>query len=239
MNAAELLRAVGAGGSYFVVTPDVGGMAMLLPRALRRSLAEEDVRVVPGTMSVGEARHVSWEAGVAPVGGSEWTCFVVRDAERLHPQAAAALLMAVEESRYGCFVFLARRESGTTATLASRSTKVLLPYLPRKVVLGNLQAMRLDARGADAGGHWDGTLDGTLQNLREEKARSAIRAAVDRGLDGLQDLLHLAESPAFARAISEWATPGEVDYLGRSDSPERRGLVALLVAARSGKGKED
>lgn len=233
MDAGEFLKAVreDPGTNYFVATPDGAGLVILLPRVLAKIAQPEDVRIVDGAvLRADEARSIAQEARMAPIGGSTHTHFVIRRADRLSESATGALLQASEESLRARFIFLGR--SLRPDTLASRSVRVRLPFLSKRAVLGNLQALRMDARAADEAGLWDGTLGGTARNVREGKAREQVRTALQRGVEGLNDVIHLAESPVFDRALAEYLEPAEHAFLQREASAARRGLLAFLVLSR-------
>lgn len=236
MTPAEFLRTLKARPTthFYAVTPDGAGLALLVPRILRGIAAERDVRILDGSqLTVRDARRVAQEAGMSPVAGGPVTHFVVWRAHDLKPEAAGALLLAIEEAARGRFAFVAARDPrGALRPLASRCVLVRLPFLSKRAVLGNLQVLRLDARTADERDLWDGTLGGTLANLREEGDRRQILEALHRGMNGLADLVACAGSPVFDRVMREHLTEEERRFLDRESSPERRKLVAFSALAR-------
>ena len=236
MTPAEFLKALRENPRthFYVVTPDGGGMVRLVPRILRAIAAAQDVRIVDGaSLTVTLARRLAQEAGMAPVAGGAVTHFVIWRAETLGAAAAAALLYAVEESPRGRFVFVSSQiPQGALRPLASRCSRVSLPFLSKRAVLGNLQALREDARMAADKDLWDGTLGGTLANIREVNVRAQILAAIAQGMQGLPDLVAFADSPVFDRVLAEHLTAEERSFLERDSSPERRKLVAFSLLSR-------
>lgn len=236
MTPAEFLKALRENPCthYYVVTPDGDGMVRLIPRVLRAIAAEPDIRVLDSaSVKIAKARRLAQEVGMAPVGGGRVTHFVIWRAHTLDAATAAALLYAVEEAARGRFVFVAGRSPrGAHRPLASRCVELTLPFLSKRAVLGNLQALREDARKAAEKDLWDGTLGGTLANIREEAARSRILDAVSHGIQGLADLLACTDSSTFDRVLESHLTEGERHFLERESSPERRALVAFHLLAR-------
>ena len=236
MTPAEFLKALREQPRthFYVVTPDGDGMVRLIPRVLRAVAAVQDVRVRDASaLSLTEVRELAREAGMAPIAGGEVTHFVLWRASRLNRAAATALLAAVEESPRGRFVFVSSRvPEGPLRPLASRCSRVSLPFLSKRAVLGNLQALREDARMAADKDLWDGTLGGTLANIREVNVRAQILAALAQGMQGLPDLVAFADSPVFDRVLAEHLTAEERSFLERDSSPERRKLVAFSLLSR-------
>lgn len=236
MTPAEFLKAVRAQPTqhFYVVTPDGAGLDLLLPRILNALASERDVRVMDAPqITVAQARGIAREVRMAPIGGSSRTHFLIRRAHLLPSASASALLLAVEEAQRGRLVFVAGQLTlPANKVLASRCRIVRLPFLSRAAVLGNLQALHLDARTADEKDLWDGTLGGTLTNIQEGDDRPAILDALHRGLPGLPDLLSHAETPAFDRVLREHMTAQERDFLGDTPTRARRALIAYTMLAR-------
>lgn len=236
MTPAEFLKALREfpRTHFYAVTPDTAGMVRLIPRVLRATSAELDVRILDGaSIKVEQARHLAQEAGMAPIAGSTVTHFVIWRAHMLSAPVAMALLYAVEEAARGRFVFVAGRSPREAQrSLASRCVLVPLPFLSRRAVLGNLQALREDARTAAEKDLWDGTLGGTLANIREEQTRRQILNALAQGMQGLSDLVAYAESSVFDRVLAGHLNEEERHFLERDSSPERRKLVAFHLLAR-------
>lgn len=236
MNPAEFLKAVRdrPATHFYSVTPDGGGMVLLLPGVLRKIAHERDIQVFDcARLTVTQARALAREAGMAPIGSSDVTHFVGWNTHLLGDTAAGALLLAIEEGKRGRFIFIADRDPGSgLRPLASRCVQIRLPFLAKRVVLGNLQALKHDARTADEKDLWDGTLGGTLANVRVAKEREAILAAVALGLRGLPELLEFSDSPAFDQILAGRLTEEERRFLEHESTPERRRLVAFQLLAR-------
>jgi hypothetical protein len=218
---------------FFICTPDGDGLVRLIPRVLGPVASPKNVKVRDAAvMTVGDAREVAKEAWMAPEGTDRWTHFVVRRTESMSAACVGALLLAVEDAAKTRFVFTATHRTREAETLASRATCVELPFLSRREVLGNLQALRLDARAADELDLWDGTLGGTEEAVRHAKDHATIRKAVGVGLEGLEDLHVLAKSPAFDAAMEGTWNQEERDYVARHPCHERRMLATFLALSR-------
>lgn len=235
MRVSQFLRLLREqpGANFFAATPDGDGMVVLVPRALEPVASPRNIHLLDGrALTVDGAREVAREAGMAPKGTDSHQHFVVRRSEELTGPCAGALLLAVEDAARARFVFVASHRTPEVETLASRSTCVELPFLSRRAVLGNLQALRLDARAADEKDLWDGTLGGTAAAVRHAADHEAIRRAVASGPDGLADLHELVDSPAFDAAMEPVLNQEERDYVARAPGPSRRMLAAFLALAR-------
>lgn len=240
MKHADFLRALvqQSAVNFYVVTSDDEGLAILIPRTLAKMASAGDILVKDAAgLTVSAARTLAHEAGLSPRDGSTRTHIVLRRMERLQPNCVGPLLMAAEESPFARFIFIGGRIPARAATLASRSTVVHLPFLNRRSVMGNLQALGLDAKLADEEGHYDGTLGGTSRNLKQRADRAKILEALGRGLDGYEDLAGLADSPAFERTLEPLLRPEEVAFLRREGSEDRRRLVAFLALTRPTEGR--
>lgn len=229
-QALELIRAQETQNIY-LLTPDDGGMALLLPRALAKVARPADIQTIDAaSLRVDAARELAKDCGFSPRGGSSRTHIVIRRMDRLAAYCVGAVLKAVEESQFARFIFVGSSIPYACQTLASRSLVVRLPFLTRKAALGNIQALKMDAATVDSQDLWDGTLGGSLQNLKDHKDRVEILAALSRL--NLSDLCGLVESPAFDRTLKPMMTPEEIEYVQRDASPTRRQLVALLILER-------
>lgn len=237
MNAAQFLRLAQKlkGSHFYVVTPDVGGLVLLMPRVLKSVAAPRDIWIRDGrNLKLEQIRELVREAGMAPAGGSTHTHFVIHHAEGLNRHdSVGALLQVIEEATRARFIFLSRKQASKAARpLASRCFVIQLPFMSRKGVLANLQALKQDAKSVDEKNLWDGTLGGSLRNLREYRDRKAILDAIDKGMDGLGDLLGDVESSAFVRTLQEHLTPEELAFVNQDLSLERKRLVAYTLLAR-------
>ncbi len=235
MKVSQLLQLLREqpGTHFFVCTPDDEGMVTLVPRALEQVASTRNVRFLDAkALTVGEARQVAWEAAMAPEGTDRQRHFVVRRTEKLSAACVGALLLAVEEAARARFIFISTHRTPETETLASRSTCVELPFLSKKAVLGNLQALRQDAKAADEKNLWDGTLGGTAAAVRHARDHDLIRKAVEAGLAGFRDLYALVDSPAFDAAMEAVWSQAERDFVAEAPGPSRRMLATFLALGR-------
>lgn len=120
-----------------------------------------------------------------------------------------------------------------------------LPFLTKDVILANLKGLNFDAKTADQLDLHDGTLSGTIRNLRMKDSLTSIRRELDKGARGLSALFYRDEetdsgpltSNAFRPALDPHLTPEEVAFLregqGREPSRDRRKIATYLVALRT------
>lgn len=221
--------------NYFVVSSDQIGLHLLIPRSLDKVAAKEDVHFFDAANVTKEkARQIEKEARKAPVGSSDFSYFVIQGLQNLPTDSVGPLLKAVEEAKYSVFIFQAQVIPRTVRTLLSRSILVKLPFMSRKVVLGNMQALHYDAKIADQLGLYDGTLSGTIRAVSMKDTISSIRRDLKMGARGLVSTLSedVVGSLAFDSAVGPLLLPEEVDYLKRDSSPDRRRLVVFLASDR-------
>lgn len=234
------MKLVGQPGrtNFFVIAPDDLGLSLFLQKILEGVAATGDVHFVPAeSLSKEAARDLEKEARYAPRGSSALTHFYIWGSQKLPTDSVGPLLKAVEEAKYARFIFQSSRPCRKLFTLMSRCQMVRLPFLSKKVVLGNLRAMSQDAKTADQLGLYDGTLQGTMRALQMKDTLMSIRRDLARGFRGLsaamtQDVAgSLALMPALAPSLTreEWA------YLNRNDGLDRRRVLLFLVMCREGK----
>lgn len=237
MRVQDFIRILGEQPEdhFFAVTPDLEGTLRIVRRSLLAMQPACDVRVHDGSaLQVAEAREVASDARRAPLGGSRRASVLVWRAERMPRDAAAMLLAPVEEAGGARFIFLASGEvPDHVEPLASRSVTVRLPFLSRRVVLGNVQALRLDARAADEADLWDGTLGGTLEALRCQATHARVREALGKGAGGYAALAELVGEAGFDAALRPSLLSEERAFLEARPGEDRRRLAAFLVARRA------
>lgn len=237
MDLRGLLALLRKGGkvNYFVVCPDQLGLQLLLPRTLEQLAAKEDITYLQAENITREkARQLADEARKAPMAGSNHSFMCIAGMQRLPFDSAGALLKVVEEAKYTNFIFQAQTITKACRTLRSRSVVVHLPFLERKVVLGNLQAMNLDAQTAEDLNLYDGTLSGTAKALAMKDTVVGIRRELRRGSRGSLTLQtdEIVQSLALIPAIQPYLRREEDQFLKREDTPERRRLMLYLLAER-------
>jgi hypothetical protein len=150
----------------------------------------------------------------------------------------------VEDARWSRFIFQAQAIPRKLLTLKSRSATVRLPFLAKDVVLANLKRLNHDAKTADELNLYDGTLAGTLRNLRIKDSLTAIRRELSKGPRGTAALFYRDEetdsgyltSNALRPAIDTYLTPAETAFLregaGQEPSRDRRKIAIHLIASR-------
>lgn len=237
MTIKELLTLVGQPGrtNIFVTCPDELGLSFLLQGALGPIASTEDIYFYDAEQVTKEkARQIEREVRLAPRGGSELShCFIHR-LQRLPYESVGPLLKAVEEAKFARFIFQAQSAPSKILTLKSRATTIRLPFLSKKLVLGNMQAMNYDARTADEMGLYDGTLGGTVKALGMKDTVVSIRRELTRGMRGLAGAYHpeVLGSLAFDAATSPFLDDEEKDFLDQQRTPERQKLVLFRALRR-------
>lgn len=234
MKVQEFLTLVKKPGrtNYFVVCSDDLGLSFLLPKALLKVASSEDINTFNAAeMTKERARNLEKEARLAPRGSSEHTHFFITQMQKLPTDSVGPLLKAVEEAKYARFVFQAQSVPRKIRTLMSRSSVVLLPFMPRLQVLVNLKTMHLDAKTAENLNLYDGTLEGTRKALQMKDTVMNIKREMAKGARGIAAIYtpDILGSLAFDSATAEFLEEEEASFLKRSNSPERKKL-ALLVA---------
>ena len=168
------------------------------------------------------------------MGSSDHSYFIIQSLQNLPTDSVGPLLKAVEEAKYSVFIFQAQTITRAVRTLLSRSILVKLPFMSKKVVLGNMQALHYDARTADELGLYDGTLSGTIRAVSMKDTMMGIRRDLRLGARGLGVTLSddVVGSLAFDSAVGPLLKEEEFSYLKRDSSPDRRRLVVMLLADR-------
>lgn len=240
LNLKDFLTLVVSSGNdrinYFVVCPDNLGLNLLLPKALYKIAAKDDVVFVDATsLTKDKARQLEKEARKAPVGLSNFTFFFVAGLQNLPVDSVGPLLKVVEEAKYSCFIFQAQFIPKRVSTLLSRSMLVKLPFMSRRQVLGNLQALHYDAKLADELKLYDGTLNGTIKALATKDTVASIQREMKRGSRGYVSLYgqDMVGSLAFRSAVDGLLDETETSFLKRDDNEERRRLVVLRHLLRN------
>jgi len=162
------------------------GLSLLLQGALGAIAVPEDIDFHDASNITKEkARQIEAEARLASRGGSELNHFFIYNLQNLPTNSTGPILKAVEESKYTRFIFQTQSIPRKIRTLMSRSSVVRLPFLSKRVVLGNMKAMNHDARTADQLDLYDGTLAGTIKALAGKDAIIEIQREMKRGFRGL------------------------------------------------------
>lgn len=222
--------------NYFLLAPDNLGLSLLLPKVLEKKAAREDIHYLDAAEITKEkARQLEQEARKAPVGMSDYTWFVITGLQRLPAESSGPLLKVVEESKYACFIFQAQVIPRSLRTLLSRSMLIRLPFLTKRMVLGNMQSLYYDAQLANDLGLYDGTLMGTIRAVQMKDTMLSIKRELKRGSRGLLRLLdnELLNSTAFLPAVEGYLKPEEMAWLKRVDNPERRKLLLFVLSERA------
>lgn len=188
------------------------GLSLLLQGALGAIAVPEDIVFHDASHVTKEkARQIEVEARLASRGGSELNHFFIYNLQNLPTNSTGPILKAVEESKYTRFIFQAQSIPRKIRTLMSRSSVVRLPFLSKRVVLGNMKAMNHDARTADQLDLYDGTLAGTIKALAGKDAIIEIQREMKRGLRGLTAVFNpeVLNSLVFDIAIYNYMTEEE------------------------------
>jgi hypothetical protein len=239
MRIQNLLRllAVPVRDNYFIQAPDDLGLSLLLQGALAPIAVPEDIHFHDAEqITKDKARQIETEARLGSRAGSKLNHFFIYSMQRLPTDSVGPLLKAVEEAQSSRFIFQAQATPPKIHTLMSRSTVIRLPFLSRKIVLGNMKAMNHDAKTADQLGLYDGTLAGTIRALSMKDTTCEIRREMKRGPRGLAAVFapDVLGSLAFDSATYDFFTEQERRYLQRHNTPERKKLAVFLAMQRQG-----
>lgn len=221
--------------NYFVVAPDQLGLQLLLPKALSKVAAKEDIYYYDAaSVTKDKARLIEKESRKAPAGSSDYSYFVITGLQNLPTESVGPLLKAVEESKYAVFFFQAQHIPRSVRTLLSRSILAKLPFLSKKVVLGNMQALHYDAKAADELNLYDGTLSGTIRAVAMKDMVVAIRRDLRLGARGLPAAQadEVIGSLAFETAVYPLLTEKEAQFIKRGSDPDRKKFLMYLVSER-------
>lgn len=213
------------------------GLTTLVPQALQKIAAQPDIYVYNAAgLTKEKVRQIGKESMLAPCGSSDLTHFLIYDLQFIAAQSVGPLLKAVEEAKYGRFIFQAQQHTKRISTLLSRASVVRLPFLSEKVVLGNMKEMRLDAQAAHKMKLYDGTLGGTIEALGMRDMLMEVRREMKLGVRGLVTLLtdEYMNSLVFDKAIYDKVSKGERSYLGRQNDLTRKKLILYLITQRGG-----
>lgn len=222
--------------NYFILAPDQLGLQLLLPRSLGKVAAREDIHFFDAASVTKEkARQIEKESRKAPVGSSDFSYFVLTSLQNLPTDSVGPLLKAVEEAKYAVFLFQAQYIPRAVRTLLSRSILVKLPFLSKKVVLGNMQTLHYDARTADELNLYDGTLSGTIRAVAMKDTLLSIRRDMRLGARGLPSTQvdEVIGSLAFDTAVGPMLSESEFQFLKRDSGPDRRRLAVFLASERA------
>jgi len=202
--------------NYLVVCPDELGLSLLLQGALKKIAVAEDIQFLDAeNITKAKARQLEIDARSASRGGSDLNHFFIYRLQYLPTDSVGPILKAVEEAKYSRFIFQAQNVPRKVRTLMSRSSVVRLPFLSKRVVLGNMKAMNHDARTADRMNLYDGTLGGTIKSLAGRDAIIGIQRDLKRGMRGLVGMYNpdILNSLVFDVATYNYFTEEERRYL--------------------------
>jgi len=224
------------------ITADELGLGLLLLAALAPIANPEDVHFFDAeNITKEKARQIEVEARLGARGGSRLGHFYVYKLQRLPTDSAGPLLKAVEEAKSARFIFQAQATPRKIQTLLSRSTTVRIPFLTRKMVLGNMKALNHDAKTADQLNLYDGTLAGTIKALQTKDSITEIQRSLRQGMRGLSALYapEILNGLAFDTATYNHLTEQERRYVQRARQGDktrlnaRQKLVLYLVSQRT------
>lgn len=225
------------GSNFFVTAPTNLGLTMMIQGALSGVANKEDVYFhAAETLTKEKVLQLEREARLAPRGSSKHSHFYVYGCEVLPRSSIGPLLKVVEEARFARFIFQAQGEQGFLGTIKSRCSEVSLPFLSKRVVMGNLKALNYDTLAVERLGLYDGTIEGTVKALATKDTTMEIRRELERGARGAAVLLddEVVQSPALVGILREKATREERSFLARGDTESRRRLVLFLASRRAG-----
>lgn len=236
MRIQDFMKLVGQPGreNFFVVCPDNLGLNLLLQRVLEPIANAEDVHFYAAeSLTKENARDLEKEARMASRGSSAHTHFFIHGLQKLAKESAGPLLKAVEEARYARFILQAQWVPQKVLTLMSRCTVCRIPFMSKKMVLGNLKAMNHDAKTADNLNLYDGTLEGTIQALRMKDTLLAIQRDLKKGVRGLTSVMaqDVLNSLAFDVAAQPFLSARERAYVRRMPDNHNRKKIALFLAS--------
>lgn len=237
MKISTLLKLITAQPhtNFWVVCPDNLGIGPPLQGALSQSAADEDVKFIDAaTITREKARQIEKDARFAPAGSSDLVHIFIQGMQKIPTGSVGPLLKVVEESKYARFIFQSQHLPSKIRTLSSRSSVVHLPFLTRKVVLGNIQQMNLDAKEAEKSKLYDGTLGGTIRALSMKDTIGVIRREMGSGTRGTVGLFteELINSLALEAATADSITPRERAYINKQPSKERKKITLYVMLAR-------
>lgn len=216
--------------NFLAVAPDNLGLLSQLPNVLERVAASEDIHLFKAKAITKEkARQIEDLARKAPIGGSEQQHVFIYGLQDLPTDSVGPLLKAVEDAKFTRFLFQAQGVPKKVETLASRSSIVELPFLPKAMVLANMKKQKKDARTVDEMNLYDGTLDGSVKALRMKDTLTRIRTDLKTGRKGMASLTSekVLGSLAFDTAVTGVLTDEEIRYAGND---ENRKIIALHSA---------
>lgn len=187
-----------------------------------------------GGITKERARQLEEEARKAPRGNSPLSHVVISKLQDLPAESVGPLLKVVEEAKYARFIMQAQALPPKVRTLMSRAQVIRLPFLTKRVVLGNLSAMNYDAKTVDQLGLWDGTLSGTLALLSMKDTLTLLSRETKLGLRGFTGLVtkEAMESLAYQKATDPLLGEKERAYLRRGANPARMKLALYQALSR-------
>jgi len=246
MRVQDFLKLVGRPGreNYLAVCPDDMGLGLLLQGALAPVAVPEDIQFHSAeSITKEKARQIEVDARFAPRGGSALNHFFIYSLQSLPTDSVGPLLKSVEEAKYSRFIFQAQSVPRAIKTLMSRSNVCRLPFLSRKMVLGNMKALNHDARTADQLNLYDGTLAGTIRALSAKDTIAEIQRELKRGPRGLTALFNpdILNSVAFEQATQDLLTDKERAFLRggkrfKDQYEARQKLLLYRITQRMGEG---
>lgn len=224
--------------NYTAVCSDKLGLRILLPQVLNKIATAPDIEMVDArSLTVERTRQLSADLGLSPRGSSIRSQVVVWSTSQIPAQCVGPLLKVMEESSYARFILQTQHLSKRVSTLVSRTIVGHLPFLSKRVVLGNLSRMHVDAQVADDLNLYDGTLAGTVEAVRMKEAVLAVQRELQGGARGLIALLKEEEKNplVFDKAVEPFILEEERAYLRLGREPYRRQLVLARIVSRGKK----
>lgn len=215
--------------NYAAICADELGLGLLLQGVLAPIAFAEDIQFFDAeTITKEKARQIEADARLAPRSGSQLNHFFIYHLQRLPPDSTGPLLKAVEEARFSRFIFQTQGTPRHIRTLLSRSMTAQLPFLPRKVVLGNMKALNHDAKTADQLNLYDGTLGGTINALAAKDTITEIQRELKRGVRGLTALFspEILGSLVFNTATYNHLNQSERAFVRRGRTGSKAGYAA-------------
>lgn len=224
--------------NFFILCNDQLGMTQLVPQALQKGFSSLDVVVVNAKgLTIERARQMEEEARLSPRGDSGRTHVFIYGMSQIPTGSVGALLKIVEESPTTRFVFQGQSPMYKDRTIRSRCVVLKVPFLSKKAVLANVQAMGLDALKVDDLGLWDGTLQGTLSKLQSHSTLASFSRELALGSKGFLNMTNpeMLQSTVFDMALADVFSEDEKRFIKQNPSLQRKTL-ALFTALGRGHG---
>lgn len=221
--------------NIYIQCADSLGMTQLVPQALAKAFSSLDVHVVNARgLTIERARQLEEEARLKPRGSSDRTHVFIYGMSSIPTASVGALLKIVEESPTTRFVFQGQQQLVKDRTIRSRCTLVRVPYLSKKAVLANIQAMSLDAVKVEELGLWDGTLQGTIARLQAHSTLIGFTRELGLGSKGFLNLVSadMLGSQVFDTALADVLSEKEKRFISANPTANRKKLAIYVALGR-------